>query len=664
MSYLFPPSRSLLYPQFETYRLHSLDPDVHVTSYPLPGNGATQSRLGYNEHQLSFKETRARIAWDHLCVSGRRGVYVDTDWAVIGFTLNDDLQPVFTTLANFPTPISSSTVSSPAPEYPSVRALDSTHWTISTGSGSLYILETSSPTSEQFTGELTAMYERPYPFLLQAAHLSSPSKALLLFSRSVPEVGKDKARPKTATYEVLEVAIDPTKRTNVDSGSVESLDVRWAVRGGDLPYWCTWWDQGWLIFASEEIGGEDSVSEPGSQDSKGKKKVEPSKLVLGVGEDGSNGENGQSAPHINEITEEKAWPFTWTQGEDSVSMSIPLPTGTKREDVEVGLTATELRLVVSTSSVQPAPPLQDFLRKEQRRFWTTIDVEESTFTFDAAQGRLDIELSKVDTHTRWPSIFLPSDDDDDEEEVPETISASTLAAVRETFNNIKTRSPDEPEGAHPAIPTMIQEEMDLDDDADDAPERAFGNLGGGKVGREVYLGYIKDGKANWTKTTSVVLSLPLLANRDDGVIIKSAVDGLSFTPEPGPDPIKTPWTHISTNPALSFVLSSKRDLRLVRHLTKTSISADAHSPKRPRTEHSTSAATTVFAFDSGTSSTLTGNAYIYYPASTTTTARQGVIRVSGAERGAVLGVGCISAGDEDVVIALCEKELVIMGGCL
>ena len=89
MSFLFPTDRSLTFPQFETYRLHPLDPDEDVSSYPLPGSGATQSRVGYNQHHLSFKEVRARIAWDHLAVGdGGRGVYIDVDWGIIGFVLD------------------------------------------------------------------------------------------------------------------------------------------------------------------------------------------------------------------------------------------------------------------------------------------------------------------------------------------------------------------------------------------------------------------------------------------------------------------------------------------------------------------------------------------------------------------------------------------------
>lgn len=89
MSHLFSTDRSLLYPQFETYRLRSLDPDSDLSSYHLPGAGATQSRVGFHQHHLSFNEVRARIAWDHLAVGdGGRGVYIDAEWNVVGFQLD------------------------------------------------------------------------------------------------------------------------------------------------------------------------------------------------------------------------------------------------------------------------------------------------------------------------------------------------------------------------------------------------------------------------------------------------------------------------------------------------------------------------------------------------------------------------------------------------
>lgn len=85
---LFQTDRSTLYPQFETYRLHPLDPDEDIAAFHLPGEGATQSRVGYNKHTLTYKEVRARIGWNHLCVEGRRGVYVDAEWNIVGFQLD------------------------------------------------------------------------------------------------------------------------------------------------------------------------------------------------------------------------------------------------------------------------------------------------------------------------------------------------------------------------------------------------------------------------------------------------------------------------------------------------------------------------------------------------------------------------------------------------
>lgn len=84
---LFTPDRKLLNPRFETYRLQSLDPSA-ARGHRLPGEGATQSRVGYGKQQLGFKEVRSRISWDHLDTRGNRGVYVDVEWNVVGFELD------------------------------------------------------------------------------------------------------------------------------------------------------------------------------------------------------------------------------------------------------------------------------------------------------------------------------------------------------------------------------------------------------------------------------------------------------------------------------------------------------------------------------------------------------------------------------------------------
>ncbi|KAK8864249.1 hypothetical protein IAR55_001495 [Kwoniella newhampshirensis] len=690
MSHLFPSDRSLLLPQFETYRLHSLDPDQDVTFHPLPTPGATQSRVGRGQQHLSFKEVRARIGWDHLAVGeGGRGVYIDKDWGVVGFVINDDLGPSFFKLASLPVPISTTGQQA---EFPSVLSLDSTHWAISSGSGSLYIFETSLPTDPSFSGSFVARYDLapsasssssnvPSPFLLRSVHVVSPTDVRLLVTRSVhpdgPEGRMKVSSSQSTRFEILEVAIDPTKKNGVDVGKTEQLDVRWTLQGGDLPVWTTWSDGGWLILSGEEFtsASEDDEGEPSVKEVEKQERLQRiSKLGLGATLPSTTTTESANEPMQIEEEEDKVYPYSWTQNSESINLSIPLPYGTTRNGISVGLTPTTLSFALIEPSSAVSSQLSSFLAKSTRQWWTNIDVSASTWTLDPTKDLLELDIAKVDENTRWPSVFTPAeeDEDDEEEEVPETISASTLAAVRETFNNIKSRGPDEPEGMHPAMPALLREEMDFDlDDGEDfgeTGEGTYAELGGeSKVGREVYVGYIKEGgEASWSKNTTSVISTPVNGTKGDGrasVILKQAVDGLLFQPESG-NPTKMPWKHIATNPALAFVISSKRDLRLVRHLITFSSPSEQHEPKRARLD--TPIQNTVLAFDSGSSTAGQGNLHVYYPPSSKTEAKQGVISVSGRERGALLGVGAVEVGEayREVVVVLCENELVVLRGVL
>lgn len=83
---LFPSDKALLLPRFETYRLRSLDPENDVHAFNLPGEGATQGRAS-SQQQLSFREMRSRIGWNHLDTAHGWGVYIDAEWNVVGFQL-------------------------------------------------------------------------------------------------------------------------------------------------------------------------------------------------------------------------------------------------------------------------------------------------------------------------------------------------------------------------------------------------------------------------------------------------------------------------------------------------------------------------------------------------------------------------------------------------
>jgi hypothetical protein len=633
MSNLLQPDRALLYPQFETYRLHSLDADDDISSYALPGGGATQSRVGYNHHHLSFKEVRDRIGWDHLAVgSGGRGMYVDTEWKVVGFQLDvssqhwlsmrradnqGDLKPAFTELAALPIPVSSKELAH-EPGFPSATQLDDTHWAISTGSGSIYILTTSSH-NESFTGNFTARYDLDTPCLLRTSHLVSSSDCRLIITRPSPPIG---GGGTDKTFDMIEVSFDPTLANSVDEAPGH-LEAKWLLQSPDLPYWSEWYGEGWLVLSAEEYT---STSEA--------ELAEESTPTPATGPDG-----------------ERLWPFSWTQTSDSISMTIPFPAGTKRSDISIELGPDMFNLSMEVENVPILPPLSEFMDRHCRTWFSEIDAKSSTFTFNEEKALLELELVKAEDHSRWPSVFTPTVEDEeadmDEEDVPETFDSATLAAVKASLDSIKTRQPDEPITNHAAMPSLLNEDLEIDEEDDELPDGPFGDKGS-KVGRGVYISYIKDGVVNRSKTTVTVVSLPISSAGGSGtdLIVKSAIDGLCYR-SPQSDPTSTAWTHASTTPALAFVLSSKRDIRLVRHISDSSNG------------------TTVLAFDAGsTGEQAQGNVYVYYPPDDKMYAKQGVVGVSGREKGALLGVGRVDVGGKDVVVVLCEKELVVLHGVL
>ena len=461
----------------------------------------------------------------------------------------------------------------------------------------------------------------PTAFVLQAAHAVSPSDCRLLLTRSVVSVDTGKLRSQTTAFELLEVSIDCTRRNDVDGSEAEPLRVQWKSEGGDLPCWCSWNADGWIVLCAKEFS---PIQE------------EETAITSGVpAENGLKSEQTEAEPMDNGTAKE--WPFSWTQNAESIAVTIPLPRGTRRSDVNMAISNDIFSLSTSTSV---PPTLTAFLQSPSHSFWAELDTAESSLTYDEKKAIIELDLVKIEPNVRWPSLFFS---EDDEEDVSETFSQSTLSAVSQTFDGIRTRLPDEPEGNSRAIPALLREEMDFEledtDDFGEDPDSALGDTGGGRVGREVLVGFIRDGKQTWSKAPVPVLSTPLDAG---SIVVKSAVDGLSFNP-PTSNPSSTPWKHTATSPALAFVLSSKRHIRIVRHVADIGGNA-------------------ILAFDSGSSSTVRGNLYVYYPPTSRTSARQGVVRISGVERGALLGVGCVDAGGKKVIVALCEKALVVLHG--
>jgi hypothetical protein len=86
MSSPFNPDRSLLNPKFEGYKLDPLEQAQCARSYPLLGEGATQSTVSSQlGSQPSFKEVQSRISFNHLFAgfNSNEAAYVDKSGNVI-----------------------------------------------------------------------------------------------------------------------------------------------------------------------------------------------------------------------------------------------------------------------------------------------------------------------------------------------------------------------------------------------------------------------------------------------------------------------------------------------------------------------------------------------------------------------------------------------------
>lgn len=75
----FAPTRSLLNPQFEGYKL-SFTPSSHLQCITLPQQ-ATQSRRGINSR--GFQEVASRVRHNHLAVGENSAVYIADDGSVV-----------------------------------------------------------------------------------------------------------------------------------------------------------------------------------------------------------------------------------------------------------------------------------------------------------------------------------------------------------------------------------------------------------------------------------------------------------------------------------------------------------------------------------------------------------------------------------------------------
>jgi hypothetical protein len=519
-------------------------------------------------------------------------------------------------------------------EYPSSIFVDAQTLICSDGHGTLHVLTLSSSID---TARLLGVYELPrtlnfpslssIPFRLHAAILSADSQAIVVisFKHLIEEPHGALSGRKAPPVEFDIVAVRVPLQDADDSTATSPLDILWHRRGTNVPIY-TAYEKSRGVFILAGGSPYRHIEQPSLEHH------EPT----GTSPDKSAPTDDAGAPP----SPPKPPPYAWTQDSEEVTVALPFPSSTLKENINVLFSPQTLTVLVqdSSSSNSDAP------RFASARLWGGIAPPSSFWTWDAhgaqAYGLLTLHLEKRHAGTRWPHLFddtvSPSSPSVQPEQVPETLDPSELYAIRESLEKY-TAALAGSGGADAMRPSSLAD-GEVDEEADAA------------VGTETCITWVAaaDGadpagaQADWD-VPFTVLATPL-PGMSDGIslVVKHTIDGplfvLSDENAAGGTPV---WTHLSTFSAMAFVLASKRDTRFTYHVPSKA----------------------VLAFEGG--GDYGGNLYIYRDAKPKSNlAKQAILKLTGNTSGSLLGVGAIRNGEESIILCLCEKELLVLRNVL
>ncbi|BGP24129.1 CS and HSP20-like domain protein [Rhodotorula toruloides] len=684
----FPTTPSLLNPHFESYKLASPPQgDDAVTTFPL--SRAFKTPALPDHARMSYNEVSDRARFNHL-QPGKEGdvLFVDGEGVVTAVQVDKvTAQPIFHTLLRLPSPPSSSGL---VPEYPAALPFAASLWVITDGQGSLHLVRIDR-SKAQWTGEIQASFrleQDATPFRLHAAEQLNDEEAILLLSVVIKEVGKPAPQaapapstsvgstarrliPSTTSFHYLSTRI-PLRPS--EASSPQALPVDWRLKGHDLPSYVSF-----DAAAGRFIVGSTSrlvqIDAGDQKDAAGE---------AGEGEDVPMADEVESSGQVGGQAGGTAAPkpplFSWIQDKDSVTVAFPIPSDTPTSSIRITFSRQFVSLHVASAAAALAsscPVSAAALpHVSHKKLWDDILPHQSVWTFDReAEGRnssyglLTLHLEKENAGTRWSDVFastkVPTDDpssakiveidpQQEYEDIQETLDRSELAAITERMEQwaqgiMKGGLGHSEEGFGSGIPTSLMgDEIDVEVDAES--------------GRPFVVTWIEEAAKAGTprivcphpsvsySLLSTAIPLASSAPVDPTVTIKHDVDGLLFAP---PSALGTyRWSHQSTFPALAFVLATKRDTRFIYHYsTRVCLAFDAPAllPGPQTTRHGLSG----------------GNVFAYFapPLGRTreTKGTQMVVRVGGPGSGALMGVAAVELdGGETAVLALCERELVVL----
>lgn len=280
-------------------------------------------------------------------------------------------------------------------------------------------------------------------------------------------------------------------------------------------------------------------------------------------------------------------PYSWTQSSDSVTIAFPLPSNTLKSHIHVTIAPKHLSILIkdlldinSDSDEADEPPKETFPlpRYAMKELWEYVDVVNSLWTWDKEGGRtvglLTLHLEKRHEGVKWAHVFSREGTSENDPEVPETVDPSELANIREALEKYTSELQ---EGTAGSLPSLAQGEMDPSVDTEvgrRSTVSAFDVMTGDEVAPNTAFAEV------------LSFPLPVDATRAVGIVsevntysltIKSGIDGPLFA---GPVlPNVDAWEHVSTFPAMGFVLASKRDKKFIFHVGSSHpcLALDLHS---------------------------------------------------------------------------------------
>ncbi|KAF9221631.1 hypothetical protein BS17DRAFT_757667 [Gyrodon lividus] len=623
----FTPTRSLLNPKFEGYKLHLLEQDDIVRRYDLPYK--TTQASTYGKSPLTLQEVQSRITHNHFALSttNGRGIYVDAHHQVVLVDLGDVIVAPQVDLVH--------------PEYPSAAFLDDRIAFVGDGQGSLYILDiptTGSATllaSFELVDKESPIPSSYIPFRVHNVIKTSDSTAVALLSSRHYEAASDPSSKHPMKYHEFDVwsarfAL-PFSEMKVEAAT---LDIVWRRRGQDVPILMAY-DQArnaYLLLGSSTYR---KISDPYTVH------YEPSSDEIAPIPRPEEVLDSEGPPQPT-----KPYPYSWTQTSDVVTVAFPLPSTTQKSQIRVTLSQKTLTVHVAATSTVEGIPVPHYSAKQ---LWDGIRPSTSFWTWDREGehkfGILTVHLDKQNEGTKWTNIFAApgiSSMNVDDVDVPETLDPSELYAIREALEKYTTALSEGEDasglGLGRGLPTLAQGEMDEEVDS--------------SVGRVAFATWVgEDGSSpswfsNQRDSAFNLLSAPLPGAEVGSLslVVKNGLDGTRHLLSEGSVEGEQPeWKHKNTFSALAFVLASKRDTRFTYH------TSDA-----------------VFAFENGTQD-RGGNVYVYRSSNPKELwAKQSVLTVGRGDAGSLLGVGAFTpkgetgGGQGKTIICLCENKLVVL----